>query len=139
MALPPPMAAKLSAPAARAACTARSTAAMDGSVSTSLNSVTCNPAASRDARDGPATPSASTAGSTTTNTCRAPSRFSSQPASSAAPGPNFTGVASMVNRRSCASGTSPGAAGREGCVMEPPGKGRGGPGRGGQRFWVSVP
>src|SRR3954453_5383547 len=45
-------------------------------------------------------PSAATPGSVTSSARRTPRRASSQPASAAAPGPNFTGVASSVNTRS---------------------------------------
>src|SRR4051794_27863814 len=46
-------------------------------------------------------PSAATPGSVTSIARRTPRRLSSQPASSDAPGPNFTGVASSVKTRSC--------------------------------------
>src|SRR5256885_2117191 len=45
-------------------------------------------------------PTAATRGSVTSSARRTPRRASSQPASAAAPGPNFTGVASSVNTRS---------------------------------------
>src|SRR5437763_7548972 len=58
------------------------------------------PSASIDAATRSGWPAAATPASVTSSARRTPRRASSQPASAAAPGPNFTGVASSVNTRS---------------------------------------
>ena len=93
---PPPTETKPSTPASCAKSAAAWSDSSVGSTRARSNTTTSIPAASIVARTRSGWPVAATPGSVTSSARVTPSRASSQPASAAAPGPNFTGVASSV-------------------------------------------
>src|SRR5215203_4413641 len=97
MLVPPPTATNPSNPPSTAKSAAACSESSVGSTRALSQTSTSMPSASMSSWIRGAMPAATTPGSETSITRLTPSRLTSQPTSSAAPGPYFRGVASMVN------------------------------------------